>query len=277
MIEDIGITTIVTESVVEEFAILKYSFELFHGPDYRWFVRCDRASLRALSAYDNVSCAVFAERHQDRPEGMSEEFLRIVSEKMNVIDDAWKARPDLRGVLYLDADVIFTAPLMDTLRATGGDLILTPNHYPVGNEHLVERDGEFNAGFVFTRSRALHRWWQEAFAADPIKNSEQVCLNAVRKHFSITCLGPEVNVGFWRSLAPPAYEPIPADCACLHVHLFQPLFTLRQWLDKSYASHCMHFLMVSPKREHRQLFDRIMAQDRHGWLDATLRVCGAKA
>ena len=46
----IGIATIVTEAFVDEFAILKYSFELYHGTGCRWFVRCDRASLPALSA-----------------------------------------------------------------------------------------------------------------------------------------------------------------------------------------------------------------------------------
>ena len=271
---EIGIATIVTEAFVDEFAILKYSFELFHGTGCRWFVRCDRASVPALSAYDNVSCVVFAERQADRPETKSALFLRIMAEKMNAMEDAWSALADCEGVILLDADLVFMAPVLETIRAMDGDLILSPNYYPNGREHLVARDGEFNAGFVFTRSRTFHDWWRAAYDADPVKNNEQVCLNQVREHFVIAVLGENANIGFWRTTNLP-YKEIPADCSFLHVHLYQPLSTLRHWLDKSFALHCMHFLMISASREHRLLFEHIREKDRHGWFDASLRVCGA--
>ena len=198
-----------------------------------------------------------------------------MAEKMNAIEDAWSVVEGCDGVILLDADLVFTAPLLKTIRAVDGEVILTPNYYPKGKEHLVERDGELNGGFVFTRSRAFHHWWRDAYAAVFPRKNEQLILNEVRDHFRIGLLGEHANVGFWRTAGTLPYVSIPADCLFLHVHLYQPLFTMRQWVDKSYALHCLGFLMTSGSREH-QLFDKIMAGDRHGWFDASLRVCGVE-
>ena len=201
-------------------------------------------------------------------------FLRIMAEKMQVIDEAWTAVGDGGGVAFLDADLVFTAPLLPMLRGLPGDLVLTPNYYPQGKDFLVARDGEFNTGFVFTRSRRFHHWWREAFDADPIKNNEQVCLNGAGEHFTVARLGEHANVGFWRSAQPPYYDEIPADCLFLHAHFYQPVANLRQWVDKSYAVHCLRFLMRSEGPGHQRLLERILAGDRHGWFEATLRMCG---
>jgi hypothetical protein len=275
MYEDIGIATIVTEAFLDEFAILKYSFELFHGTSYRWFVRCDRSSLPALSAHGNVSCVVFKERQPDRPAVYSDPFRAIVAEKMNVMDDAWSGVDQCRGVIFIDADIIFTAPLMPALRAMPGDVVLTPNHYPPPKQHLSPLHGEFNGGFAFTRSPAFASWWRDAYRDNPTRHNEQGCLDYAHEKFSVNRLGPEVNIGFWQSAAMLRYKPIPADCVFLHAHLYQPLTTQRDWIDKSFALHCMRFLAASTAPAHPQLFKRILSLDRYGWYDASLRLCGA--
>ena len=274
MYEDIGIATIVTEGFLDEFAILKYSFELFHGTSYRWFVRCDRSSLLALAAHGNVSCVAFTERQPDRPTVYSEPFRAIVAEKMNVMEEAWAGVDGCRGVVFLDADIIFTAPLMPVLRATPGEVVLTPNHYPQGREHLSPQHGEFNGGFAFTRSPAFASWWRDAYRADPSRHNEQGCLDHAHQQFSVNRLGPEMNIGFWRTPRMLAYSPIPADCVFLHTHLYLPLVTQRDWIDKSFAMHSMRFLAASDVPAHRQIFERILATDRYGWYDASLRLCG---
>jgi len=271
---DIGLATIVTEAFVDEFELLKYSFELFHGTEWRWFVRCDRASLPALSTHSNVHCTVFVERHAERLDLLSAPFQRVMAEKMNVMQDAWAGIEQCRGVLFCDADLVFTASLLPTLRDMAGEVILVPNYYPEGREHLVEHHGEFNGGFVFTRSPAFHEWWREAYRRDSSRYNEQGCLNEAHERFSIARLGPQANIGYWRTLNMPEYDTIPADCTFLHAHLYGPLITLRHWLDRSFALHCVRFLMTSSVPEHRLLLERILSGDRHGWFEASLRVRG---
>ena len=70
------------------------------------------------------------------------------------------------------------------------------------------------------------------------------------------------------------YDEIPADAWFLHVHFYQPLVTMRQWVDKSFALHCVKFLSRRARPEHNLLLDRILAQDQHGWYEASLRLCG---
>jgi hypothetical protein len=271
---DIGLAAIVTEAFVDEFEMMKYSFELFHGTEAQWFVRCDRASLPSLSTHSNVHCTVFVERQPDRPDLSSEPFQRIMAEKMNVMQDAWTGLEQCRGVLFLDVDLVFTASVLPTLREMAGDVILVPNYYPEGRERFVALHGEFNGGFVFTRVPAFHEWWREAYRVDSSRFNEQGCLNEAHERFSIARLGPHANIGFWRSLQPPDYNAIPADCAFLHAHLYGPLVTMRHWLAKAFALHCVRFLMASRVSEHRLLFERILSGDRHGWFEASLRASG---
>jgi hypothetical protein len=271
---NIAIASVVTEAFLDEFAILKYSFELFHGTACHWCVRCDRASASVLSGYDNVSCVIFAERAQGRPDTLSESFRHIVAEKMNAMNDAWLAPDGCRGVLFLDADILFTAPLLPALDDIDGDVILTPNYYPEVRQHLASVHGEYNGGFAFTRSREFHAWWEGAYAADSSRYNEQSCLNEAHERFAIGRLGERANIGFWRTAEPPRYDEIPADCQFLHVHLYQRLDTMREWIDKSFALHCLKFLSAGVTPQHRLLFDRILAADRHGWFESSLRLCG---
>lgn len=271
---NIALASVVTEAFLDEFAMLKYSFELFHGTACQWFVRCDRASLPILSAHSDVSCVVFAERQTDRPETLSEPFRRIMAEKMNVIDDAWRAADRCAGVIFLDADIVFTAPLLPTLESMDADVVLVPNYYPESRKHLAKLHGEYNGGFAFTRSPEFPAWWRNAYQADASRYNEQGCLDHAHRCFAISTLGENANVGFWRTRDVPLYNEIPSDCSFLHVHLYQPLETMRQWIDKSFALHCLKFLMAGTTREHRALAERIVASDRHGWFEASLRVCG---
>jgi hypothetical protein len=275
MHEDIGITTIVTQAFLDEFSILKYSFELFHGTSHRWFVRCDLGSQAVLSRHANVTAVAFMEPQAARSDLHSAPFRTIMSEKMNVMEDAWRGIDGCRGVMFLDADIIFTAPLMPLLRETPGDVILVPNYYPPARRHLAPLHGEFNGGFAFTRSRAFAAWWRDAYRRDASRHNEQGCLDHAHEQFSIARLGPNANVGFWRAAGMASeYEAIPSDCLFLHVHLYQPLVTVRDWMDKSFALHGARFLAASDVPAHRQLLDRILATDRYGWYDASLRLCG---
>src|SRR5215813_11026405 len=224
----IALTSIVTAAALDEFIFLKFSFELFHGTDYQWFVRCDQTSLQALSAYPNVICNKFVESVIERPDTESKEFVSIMGEKMIVMEEAWRSG-NWTGVVYFDADIIITAPVIATIPGVKGDVVLTPNYYPETIKQLASAHGYYNGGFVFTRSRHFHEWWQHEYKSRPVGYSDQICLDDAHRKFSVGILSRRANVGFWRSAKIPEYEAIPADCDFLHVHLFQPLRTQRQW------------------------------------------------
>ena len=268
----VALAAVVTASVLPEFLLLRRSFELFHGQGYRWFVRCDRVSEAVLSRCPDTTCTVFTEEVPERPDMESEFFRRIVGEKMNAIQSAWTAG-DWEVVAFLDADLVVTAPLIGALLAHRADVILTPNYYPPSTRHLAKVHGHFNSGFLATRTRDFHGWWRDAFVSDPSGWTDQGCLNEVSRHFAIGTLDERANVGFWRSENIGAYEPIPADCIFFHVHLFQPLRTQRQWIDKSFALHCMRFLRGSAVPEHQVLYRDVLARDEAGWYEASLRLC----
>ena len=272
---DIALCTVVTEAVLTEFEVLKFSYELFHGTDAPWFVRCDRASYAALSQHANVICTVFTQRQANRPDNESTAFRSLVAQKMSVLADAWAHSSTWTGVVFLDADLIFTAPLLPMLQTMPGELLLTPNHYPPSRRHLAAIHGEYNSGFVLTRTSRFHEWWREAFNADTTRWTDQACLNdAGDAGFEIGALGPESNVGFWRSPQVVSYNAIPAECTFLHVHLYQPLRSFREWIDKSFALHCVRFLQVSPRADRQRVLREIFRRDRCGWFESTLRVCG---
>jgi hypothetical protein len=272
MNSQIALTSVVTASVLEEFKFLKFSFELFHGDEYQWFLRCDRASMQALSAYPNVVCESFTDVITKRPDIESIDYRNIVGEKMKALEAAWGSG-DWASVLYFDSDIIITAPAIEVISAVGGDLVLTPNYYPESTKHLASLHGIYNGGFICTRNRRFHRWWRDAFISQPHRWTDQACLNDAPHQFTIGTLSERANIGFWRSANIPLYEPIPADCEFLHAHLFQPLVTIREWMDKTFSLHCLKFLRGSPIPEHRRLLSEALARDESRWYEASLRLC----
>jgi hypothetical protein len=267
----IALSSIVTKSVLSEFQVFKRTFEMFHGDDFQWFIRCDRASEAALSESPNVRCTVFCERVPGLITSGFPRFRRIVSEKMNAMEDAWAAG-DCDAVVFLDADLLITAPFLHIAAQLGGDLVLTPRYLPAETEHLGPVHGYFNAGFIFSRSRTFHERWRALFEAQPWKVTDQACLNELAGEFSVRTLSESANIGFWRSAGAWsfAYRPLPADCMFLHVHLLQPLRTRREWVDRTFGLHCLRFLQSSGRHEHEQVLREVLARDTSKWYEASL-------
>lgn len=267
-----ALASVVTASVLEEFKFLKYSFDLFQEGEYQWFVRCDQVSLQALSGSPNIHCSKFTDRIDERPDIESKEFASIMLEKMKAMEAAWRGG-DCNSVVYFDADIIITAPILPSVSAVDGDVVLSPNYYPEANKHLAAIHGSYNGGFVYTRTRRFHRWWQKRYKSRPSDWSDQVCLNDAPGEFNVGTLGEHANIGFWRSADIPQYDAIPPDCKFLHVHLFQPLRTTRQWIDKTFALHCMKFLRQGVVAEHHKIFSEVLIRDQSRWYEASLRLC----
>jgi hypothetical protein len=162
---------------------------------------------------------------------------------------------------------------LDAALLPDAQVLLTPNYYPEGAQHLAAEDGYFNAGFVLTRTRRFHEWWRDAFTSQPWKFADQACLNEAPDEFSVVTLGECANIGFWRSKGPVfrgVFKPIPEDCQFLHVHMFRPLSTSRKWIDKMFAVHCLSFLRASPVPEHQILHGEILSRDPSGSYKAAL-------
>jgi hypothetical protein len=176
-------------------------------------------------------------------------------------------------VVFLDADLVFTAPFLDFVETVSGQVLLTPNYYSPAEEHFIATHGFYNSGFLCTRTRRFHEWWRQSFLSQPTRWTDQAVLNDAKGLFSIADLPPSANIGFWRSPNRFNPAPIPSDCMFLHVHLFQPLGgTVRQWIDRAFGLHCVRFLEKSAVPGHRALFEEIIRADRAGWYTPSLRL-----
>lgn len=271
MKRDIALCGVVTRSVLLEFRLLKYSWELFHGAGFRWFLRSDRASARALDSDADISCTVFAEEIAERPDIEGSDFRTVVAQKMNSFADAWESGT-YKSVLFMDADLLITAPVLKLLRSIPGQVLLTPNYYPIGHERYNAIHGFYNSGLVLSRTKEFHTWWKEAFTSQPARWTDQAVLNDAAQRFEIGHIPSSANVGFWRSPNGLQHPPIPAECSCLHVHFFQPLRTARQWIDRAFAVHCVEHLKRSRRGRHRKLLRKILVADTLGWYRASLNL-----
>lgn len=267
----IVLCSVVTRSVLPEFRLLKYSFELYHGPGHRWSLRTDRFSADALGNERDIACTVFTEEVAERPDIEARGFRTIVRQKMNALADAWDLTA-CDSVLFLDADLLITGKVLDVLGTIGGQVLLTPNYYPREHESYIPIHGYYNAGLALSRTRHFHEWWQNAFLSQPDRWTDQAVLNDAPRHFEVGVIPSSVNVGFWRSPNGLQHPRIPADCACLHVHFFQPLRSARQWIDRAFALHCVEYLRASPDSGHAKLAGQILAMDPAGWYRATLAI-----
>jgi len=253
---------------MDEFLQLKRSFELFHGVQFPWFVRCDDESMKRLATMDGVHPVSFVNQINRRPTDGTREFIGLTTEKMKTMEDAWQG--GVEYVMYLDADIIITSALLDAVLPLDAEVMLSPNYYPQKHDNLRSEHGIYNAGFILSRARNFHQWWAEAMAANPTPWSDQLCLNYAHEYFKIAETSEKANIGFWRSENCSEYEPIPSDVLFLHVHLHQPLSNIREWLNRTFALHCLRFLRSSEVLEHRLLFEDILANDRAHWYRASL-------
>ena len=270
MASRISLATVVTASTLKEFLLLRYSFEQFHTEQYRWFVRCDRASEEQIRGFSGTVATPFCDLW-DKP--ITTQSRPLLKEKMNAMADAW-TEGDSDIVAFLASDLLFTTPCLETLANPKVEVVLTPNYFPWKLYELCPYYGYFNSGFVLTRSPRFHELWRRAFASTPWKYADQGCLNDVASEFSVTLLGQEANIGAWRSERADSFvfKPIPKECRFLRAPCFGPLLTPDDWRNRMFALHCLRFLRASDDSAHQRLHDEILQRDDSGWYRASLRL-----
>lgn len=293
----IGFVAVVTHDSFEEYELLRFSFELFHGAEHHWFLYCDPECVASLASLPNTECRVFeqpANQTDGNPLGNSKS---VCLRKLQAIHDAWETGR-FSSVLYLDTDLVFTASTLDPISGIEGDVLLTPHYFESPRE---EKDlglwGKFNSGFALMRNRDFHPWWKAAMLSQPEKFGDQQCLDDASSHFRVGHLPKTANVGPWRSPTGTQTIPqarIPQGCLFVKAHMFQPgeppldlvqkafvaeLTRLSNAVDGStrpitspfreehlvqriYAIQCLQYLQESPVDKHKTLFLEIINRDR---------------
>jgi hypothetical protein len=268
----VAMAAVVTTSMLNEFQLMKFSFELFHADIHQWFVRSDWASARALASCANVTCTVFTDQDfGERVHILAPHFRQIAQQKMYAISDAWSAA-QWDAVVYVDADILFTQTFIEKLLNRQDDVQLAPNYFPTHSKYRDPKGGYFNSGFVLCRSKEFASYWLSHFALIGSSWSDQLSLNELPEHFRVGELEESANIGFWRSSDSSIFLPIPVDCMFLHVHLFQLMRTRREILDRAFGLHCVKFLAGSPNHKHTILFEEILRRDNIGWYRVSLNL-----
>jgi hypothetical protein len=288
----LGMAAVVTAGVLQEFELMKHSFELFHGKDCHWFIRCCSKAEQQLSGDPHVHCSVFTENFGRRFSDEEAGFNRVVEQKMLAVDDAWKSGL-CDAVMFLDSDLLIISTFAQYLLKEDIEVALTPHHWHPTRLPDMQKFGFFNSGFIYTTNPQFHIWWRSAFLSQPHLYTDQQCLNDAPEKFRVTQLGEEANVSFWRcesgTHALTSYR-IPKDSWFVHVHFFQPdetsqqkisnifsrlfaqfttgkgtgfeVFSFYQMLHKTFAFACLVYLKKSDDPRHQELYNLILQNDK---------------
>lgn len=270
----VHLASVVTQPSLRQFSLLRFSFELFHGREFQWVVRCDRASQKELEGLPGIVCSPILTNSDGMP---SSDSPSLLCEKMNAMGDAWEHAP-CDVVVFLAADLVFTSSCMREILAIPGDLVLTSNHFPWRRLELAPYYGYFNSGFVLSKNPEFHADWQTALLSQPWRYLDQGVLNEVATRYRTATLSPAANVGAWRSEAKEMFYflPIPNDCQFVRVPLFTALTSPAQWIDRVFGLHFIHFLTASQERRHKLLLREILQSDTSGWYASSLHLLGCE-
>src|SRR5262245_32160290 len=105
---ELVVCSVVTERMVKEYLLMRFSFSLYHRREPQWHVRCDRAAWKQLrDELPDTSTLVFTDVAPHFKSQRSPEFRNIVEQKMLAIDDGWE-KLAAKTVMLLDADIVFT-------------------------------------------------------------------------------------------------------------------------------------------------------------------------
>ena len=263
-----GLASVVTQSLVSEFELMKSTFEQHHSALYHWHLRVDHASFEALKHHDNIELTVFSETIQNRVDAHSSLFREIVAQKMNAIEDAFKYS-NYNGVAFMDADLITLAPFFESICSERAeeDLLLSPHYYPEVMRCLENTYGIYNSGFLIVFNPSFSEWWRHAFLEQPELFADQACLNAVGAAFKVKALNRQINVGFWRSIEGylGEFKFQPDECKLLHLHLFRPIHSQAELSENSLALTCLSTRVSTQDPNSLALFRKILEFDKTGF------------
>ncbi len=151
-------------------------------------------------------------------------------------------RPDTRGAVYLDTDMLVLAPFLDLIEAAwrDADVWLTPHLHtpaPAPRFELFLHTGSYNAGFLAVANRPegrrFLRWFQERLARD--------CVQDFRKGQFVDQKWLDLAVSLCDGVRPLRYPGVNVGHWNLHEHRFDEHADGSIWLDESVPLALFHF------------------------------------
>jgi len=198
------IATLATKAAIDDLRILLKSLEFWNREPPTVYLFCDAAvtaalpsigytgelvTKEALNRYTSVNRA-----QMERLPGVRKNlFFDFVCEKMNLLDWALSISKS-KGVLFLDADICFLAPLFQIPK--GVTLAVSPHHI---REYDEAKYGVYNAGMLWVKDTDTVTMWRSA--CDNSSFYEQIAIeDVVNKLVESTVYKIPLteNYGWWR-------------------------------------------------------------------------------
>ena len=231
--------SVVTDSSLSEFLLLKVTLESYH--QVSWTVSCDPVASAALSAYKNVKVLNLIESDQGCSHGTQDadktkKFTQLAMTKFDAVEDS--IRNNGYG-LFLDADVFFTNPIEDRvlhlIENQDVDAVLCP--HMTNNLGLETQVGHYNTGMFSLRSLDMLRK-HVALSSNPANGfyTDQQAIQFAAYEHTIVGLPIHYNIGWWRfnekfnsqrlSMLKVSDNKIVfgnSDAVCFHIHTLKKL------------------------------------------------------
>lgn len=197
----IPVASVVTTKSLNEFLLLKMSFEQYHEAE--WFVSADDFAHNKIKDIPNVrsQCLIKTDdcSHGTNDPVKNRLFLELVMTKFDAMREAIKSHG---WGLFIDSDIFFTGPIeqriLDLMKSRDVDAVLSP--HMTNNLGLESQVGHFNVGFFSMRNlsyleqHAEMSWHHKEFGM----YYEQQPLQFCSYPFLTVNLPINYNIGWWR-------------------------------------------------------------------------------
>jgi len=152
-------SAICTKETIEEFDILRTSFNIFH-PETKWCLGCDDETDKYFSKYDDIEIINKFGRDVLKKGRTNHVFYtdNLASEKLRTIELIIEKYGE---TIHFDTDMIFFNKMSEDIINSEFDAAYAP-HYFFGKDHPVsKRVGYYNAGMIWVRSKEFFNKWKE--------------------------------------------------------------------------------------------------------------------
>lgn len=220
---ELGLETIVTVATIEVAEDLKRLLPTaLRHTNARIVVYCDQPTYENLATYEEAGVVIFRPVLTNAALAEAEAQLENLTHQNSYWKPGpiwWKLRAlelcleEFGPTMMVDSDIVFTSKFADKL-PRNRDAKLSPFYWPnpylkvplkPGEDKKVpiaERDGFFNAGYLWARGVEVATAWRELYEAGVGGFYEQWCMGFLPGLFKCSYFDERHNHGNWRDEAP---------------------------------------------------------------------------
>lgn len=193
--------SVVTESSLKEFLLLKKSLEQYH--EVFWTISCDKIAAEQLKVFSNAELLILIESDKDCSHGTQDQqktlkFTKLAMTKFDAVEHSIKNH----GYgLFLDSDVFFTNKIEDRvvslIENENIDAVLCA--HMTNNLSLETQVGHYNTGMFSLRSLDMLK--KHVIMSSNPKNgfyTDQQAIQFAAYQHTIVGLPIHYNIGWWR-------------------------------------------------------------------------------